>query len=89
MAKVTQNMLIVRGNKALAMAYTVHILDVYDHYKLRAILEQLAFERASGKGGTPPPRGQGIPNVDDSWQDKYFGVKRDLEQDYFLSVPMP
>jgi len=84
-----ENMLIVRGNKALAIAYTVHILDVYDHYKFRAILEQQAFERASGKGGTPPPRGQGILNVDDSWQDKFFGAKRDLEQDYFMSMPMP
>src|SRR5262249_29981851 len=68
-----ENMLIARGNKALAIAYPVPILDVYDHYKSRAILEQQAFERASGKGGTPPPRGQGILNVDDSWQDKYFG----------------
>src|SRR5262249_5177524 len=64
---------IVRGNKALAFASTVPIRDAYAHYKSRAILEQRGCERASGKGGPPPPRGQGILNVDDSWQDKYFG----------------
>ena len=50
MAKVTQNMLIVRGSKAMAIAYTVHILDVYDHYKLHAILKQQAFERPARAG---------------------------------------
>jgi phosphatidylserine/phosphatidylglycerophosphate/cardiolipin synthase-like enzyme len=31
-----ENLLIFRGNRALAEAYAVHVLDVYDHYKFRA-----------------------------------------------------
>jgi phosphatidylserine/phosphatidylglycerophosphate/cardiolipin synthase-like enzyme len=30
-----ENLLIVRGNKKLAMAYTTHVLDVYDHFSAR------------------------------------------------------
>ncbi len=31
-----ENLVIVRGNRKLAEAYAVHVLDVYDHYKWRA-----------------------------------------------------
>ena len=65
----------IRGNRALAVAYMVHILDVHDHYKFRAILEQQAYERAMGKPGQKPPVGQGILDVDDRWQDKYVNGK--------------
>jgi phosphatidylserine/phosphatidylglycerophosphate/cardiolipin synthase-like enzyme len=84
-----ENMLIIKGNRALAVAYMVHILDVYDHYKFRAILEQQAFERASGKAGAKPPVGQGILNVDDTWQDKYLSGKPDQTQEYFMTAKMP
>ena len=67
-----ENLLIVRGNKALAAAYAVHILDVYEHYKWRAVLEQQAYERSIGKGGDKPPVGKGILNPDGSWQKPYF-----------------
>lgn len=30
-----ENLIIVKGNKKLAMAYTTHILDVYDHFSFR------------------------------------------------------
>ena len=50
-----ENLLVIRGNRALAVAYMVHILDVYDHYKFRAILEQQAYERAMGKPGKSRP----------------------------------
>ena len=30
-----ENLLIIRGNRALARAYAVHVLDVYDHYRFR------------------------------------------------------
>ncbi len=30
-----ENLVIVRGNKKLALAYTTHILDVYDHFSFR------------------------------------------------------
>jgi phosphatidylserine/phosphatidylglycerophosphate/cardiolipin synthase-like enzyme len=84
-----ENLLVIRGNRALAVAYMVHILDVYDHYKFRAILEQQAYERAMGKPGQKPPVGQGILDVDDSWQDKYVNGKPTKQQAYFISGNMP
>ena len=36
--KNDENLVIVRGNKALAQAYAVHIHGVYDHYSWRAFL---------------------------------------------------
>lgn len=43
-AKNDENLAVVRGNKALAQAYAVHIQGVYDHYSWRAFL---------GDGGNP------------------------------------
>ncbi len=79
-----ENLLIIKRNKALAVAYMVHILDVQDHYKFRAILEQQAYERAMGKSGEKPPVGQGILDIDASWQNKYVSGKLPAELAYFL-----
>jgi phosphatidylserine/phosphatidylglycerophosphate/cardiolipin synthase-like enzyme len=84
-----ENLLVIKGNRPLAIAYMVHILDVYDHYKFRAILEQQAYERAIGKPGQKPPVGQGILDVDDTWQDKYVNGKPTKQQAYFLSDNTP
>jgi phosphatidylserine/phosphatidylglycerophosphate/cardiolipin synthase-like enzyme len=79
-----ENLLIIKGNKALAMAYMVHVLDVQDHYKFRAVLEQQAYERSLGKAGEKPPVGKGILDVEGSWQDKYVSGKPPAELAYFL-----
>jgi phosphatidylserine/phosphatidylglycerophosphate/cardiolipin synthase-like enzyme len=55
-----ENLLIVRGNKALAAAYTAHVLDVYDHFRWRYFL---------GKKGDKAWNGL---EKDDGWQDKYY-----------------
>jgi hypothetical protein len=55
-----ENLLIVQGQKELAQAYTVHVLDVYDHYRFRYILEQSGTAAFSGLDTT------------DAWQKKYF-----------------
>ncbi len=36
-----ENLLIFRGNRELAIAYAVHVLDLYDHYRFRYIQAQL------------------------------------------------
>jgi phosphatidylserine/phosphatidylglycerophosphate/cardiolipin synthase-like enzyme len=48
-----ENMLIIEGNRPLTAAYTVHFLDVFDHYKFRAFRhkfgknnQELKFEDA-------------------------------------------
>ncbi len=55
-----ENMLIIRGNRALAEAYTAGIMDVYDHYRWRYVLQT---NGAGAWSGLQP---------NDSWQDKYF-----------------
>ncbi|OYD77431.1 UNVERIFIED_ORG: phosphatidylserine/phosphatidylglycerophosphate/cardiolipin synthase-like enzyme [Burkholderia sp. CF145] len=79
-----ENMLIVSGNKELAIAYAVHALDVYDHYRWRYKLAQQreqAAKKAKAKGEQPPkfpnltkfkPTWTGIFRDTDKWQTRYF-----------------
>ena len=79
-------MLIIRGNRALAIAYAVHVMDVYDHYKFRAILEQQKRDvMLAGKPEPKQPTGQGFLQIDDSWQDPYIEGEKGKELNYFLS----
>ncbi|OWV80961.1 hypothetical protein ATY75_28070 [Rhizobium sp. N122] len=70
-----ENMLIVKGDRALAEAYAVHILDVYDHYRFRAVEAEL---KRQGKKGW-----SGFLNVDDSWQDGYVNRTKGALTRYF------
>jgi phosphatidylserine/phosphatidylglycerophosphate/cardiolipin synthase-like enzyme len=80
-----ENMLIIRGNQNLALAYAVHVMDVYDHYKFRAALEQQA--RDAMLAGKPKPKheiNKGFLQAKDKWQDPYFNGQKGRELDYFL-----
>ena len=55
-----ENLCIIRGNRAIAEAYTAHILDIVNHYSWRFRLLK------SGKGAFAE-----LAQKDD-WQDKYF-----------------
>jgi phosphatidylserine/phosphatidylglycerophosphate/cardiolipin synthase-like enzyme len=55
-----ENLLIIRGNRALAEAYAAHVMDVYDHYRWRFMLQQKGVAAWTGLV------------IDDSWQNKYF-----------------
>lgn len=70
-----ENLVIIRGNKALAIAYAIHVLDVYDHYVMRAKLEDQLRE-ALIKTGEPPASStsSGFLKLDDSWQSKWFSA---------------
>ncbi|MBB4253152.1 MULTISPECIES: phospholipase D-like domain-containing protein [Rhizobium] len=70
-----ENMLIVKGDRALAEAYAVHILDVYDHYRFRAVEAEL---KRQGKKGW-----SGFLNVDDSWQEGYVNRTKGALTRYF------
>jgi hypothetical protein len=68
------NLIVVRRNQQLAQAYAVHIMDLYDHYRFRAVQADRA------RGGSKP--WSGFLATDGSWQDKYKGGVSDLV-DYF------
>lgn len=68
-----ENMLIISGDRELAAAYAVHILDVTDHYRFRAIEKERA---AKGEEGW-----SGFLRTDDKWQDGYVsGTKGALSR---------
>ena len=58
-----ENMLIIRGNQAIAQAYAMHVMDVFEHYRSRWISannNQAAYD----------------PDTDPNWQDRYFDDMR-------------
>jgi phosphatidylserine/phosphatidylglycerophosphate/cardiolipin synthase-like enzyme len=79
-----ENMLIISGNRDLAIAYAVHVIDVYDHYRWRYKLAQQRereTKRAKAAGKAPPkfqnltqlkPKWTGLFRDTDEWQTKYF-----------------
>lgn len=70
-----ENFLIVSGDQALAEAYAVHILDVYDHYRFRAIETERV--RKGKKGWV------GFLETDDKWQDGYVEGSKGALGRYF------
>lgn len=54
-----ENMLIIRGDQAVAQAYTAHIMDIFEHYRSRWI----TFNKKSSDYD---------PRKDPKWQDRYF-----------------
>jgi phosphatidylserine/phosphatidylglycerophosphate/cardiolipin synthase-like enzyme len=73
-----ENLLIIRGNRALAEAYAAHVLDVYDHYRFRAAVHRDGENAWDGLDATP------------AWQNKYFaaGSKARAELDYWMTYPI-
>jgi phosphatidylserine/phosphatidylglycerophosphate/cardiolipin synthase-like enzyme len=69
-----ENMAIIRGNKSLACAYAVHVLDVFEHYRFRAVQEE-RLRKAMLKGKSlQNVINRGFLNEDDTWQDKYLAL---------------
>lgn len=66
-----ENLVIVRGHQALAQAYAVHVLDVYDHYRFRAVEAELSAKKKKAKPGSKnDPRWDGFLDTTDDWQTK-------------------
>jgi phosphatidylserine/phosphatidylglycerophosphate/cardiolipin synthase-like enzyme len=70
-----ENLVVVQGHKALAAAYAVHILDVYDHYRFRAIETERARRGQSGWSG--------FLQTDDTWQNGYVEGRKGALMRYF------
>ena len=71
-----ENLLILRGNRAIAESYTTHVMDVYDHYRWRYTLQTQKSRAWSGLEKT------------DAWQDKYFAANSKAlnELDFWASA---
>ena len=88
-----ENLLIVRGNRALATAYAVHVIDLYDHYVMRARIEQNLREMLKrgeidsiqDARDDPEPRGRGLLKLTNAWQNKHFAPRPATSLDYFLA----
>jgi PLD-like domain len=70
-----ENMVIITGDQELATAYAVHILDVYDHYRFRAIESEL---KRTGKKGW-----SGFLDTSDRWQKGYVEGRKGALMRYF------
>lgn len=57
-----ENLVIVQNNPALVRAYAAHVLDIYEHYRFRAVQEELQTE---GK-----PEWDGFLSISDGWLEK-------------------
>jgi phosphatidylserine/phosphatidylglycerophosphate/cardiolipin synthase-like enzyme len=84
------NLLIVRKNRALAISYAVHVMDIYDHYVFRARLEDdLRNQLKAGKiksfaeAATESKPG-GLLRTDPGWQNRHFAPRPQSSLDYFL-----
>jgi hypothetical protein len=80
-----ENMLIVKGHRALAEAYATHVMDIYDHYRWRWRVHQWEKENAAAGGGAGKDSGSGGLATDDGWQAKYFAdEKAQAERSFWL-----
>jgi phosphatidylserine/phosphatidylglycerophosphate/cardiolipin synthase-like enzyme len=70
-----ENFLIVSGDRVLAEAYAVHILDVYDHYRFRAIETERAKKHKK--------KWSGFLETTDKWQKGYVEHTKGAMMKYF------
>jgi phosphatidylserine/phosphatidylglycerophosphate/cardiolipin synthase-like enzyme len=64
-----ENLVIIEGNKKLAVAYATHVLDVYDHFASR-----YRFKKGSGKDFDPF-----LKSKPDEWLNKYFDANGNIK----------
>lgn len=80
-----ENLLIVRGNKSLACAYAVHVLDVVEHYRFRAVQQDRAREAGLKGKSVKKAVDKGFLREDDTWQDKYINADAQDLRAYLLA----
>jgi hypothetical protein len=57
-----ENLVIIEGNKKLAVAYATHVLDVYDHFSWRYTVNRMGARGAD----------QSLASQSDDWLNRYF-----------------
>ncbi|HEY2558661.1 MAG TPA: phospholipase D-like domain-containing protein [Caldimonas sp.] len=66
-----ENLVIVRGQRALAAAYATHVLDIYDHFSWRWTLQSQSKARAVAEAT--------LSLDSDEWQSRYFDAKGNVK----------
>jgi len=80
-----ENLLIIRGNQPLAISYAIHVLDVYDHYVMRAKLQDQLRKSLIATGLPPATQAGGFLKLTPEWQAKWFEpAAQPTSRDYFL-----
>jgi len=80
-----ENLLIIQGNQALAVSYAIHVLDVYDHYVMRAKLQDELRKSLIATGKAPVASSGGFLKTTDAWQDRWMQAARPPSSaEYFL-----
>lgn len=80
-----ENLLVIRGNQALAISYAIHVLDVYDHYVMRAKLQDELRKALIATGKPPVSQPAGFLRKDAGWQNRWFATGQPpSSQAYFL-----
>ncbi len=73
-----ENFLIIRNNRSLVEAYAVHIMDLYDHYRFRAVQQE---QREKGK-----EQWDGFLSRDGKWLDAWLGSDKGNLARYFSGL---
>lgn len=76
-----ENLLIITGDQALAEAYAVHAMDVYDHYRFRAVQAELREQHRRGWSG--------FLETNDSWLDDDVQEHKNALTRYFARGRQP
>jgi hypothetical protein len=86
-----ENFLIMEGNRDLAVSYAVHVLDLYEHYLMRARLEEkIRQDIKDGKLTSYQEAAahvvpHGLLSLTDSWQKGKLESKAPSSMTYFLA----
>ena len=64
-----ENLVMIQGNKKLAVAYASHVLDVYDHFSWRVNVKKRGKKNAE----------QLLKSTPDAWLDQYFDANGDIK----------
>jgi phosphatidylserine/phosphatidylglycerophosphate/cardiolipin synthase-like enzyme len=74
-----ENLAIIRGNRRLAAAYASHVLDIYDHFSWRYMV-QTGGQKAAD---------QSLESDPEKWQSRYFddaGMIKVAQLKFWLSA---
>ena len=84
-----ENFLIIEGDRDLAVSYAVHVIDLYEHYLMRARLEEqirkdiIAGKLKSYEEAAAHVSPHGLLRLDDGWQKNKLGGTSSMT--YFLA----